>query len=80
MSGDVADRIGKLRPAPLVDDLCAGEFGMVDVDDACVRSAEFVDVCERVRVNFFGERESVSAGFREADELLQPGRTGGFEV
>lgn len=76
----VAQGGDELSGGPAVHGGGAGEFRFVDVDDAGVGGAEFIHVVHGVGVNFFGDFQTVAAGFGEADEFFEPGGARSFDV
>ena len=48
------------------------EAGGVDVDDVGVRRTKLVAVRVSLGVNFLGQRQTVAAGFSQADQFLKP--------
>src|SRR5262249_23845033 len=69
-----------LRGAPGGTHRSGRELPAVDVNDAGVRSAQFVHVRERFGVNVFRELETFAAVLGQANNFLEPGRAGGLEM
>ncbi len=76
----VAERTGELIAGPGIDGFFRGEFREVDVDDGGIGFAEGFLFPECLAVDFLGEGETGAAGFREADNFLEPVGAGGLDV
>ena len=66
--------------SPAVDGFLRRQFFPVNVNDRRIRRAKFVNVIQRVGVNFLRQRQAVAAGLGQADDFFEPGRAGRFEV
>lgn len=71
---------GKLIRAPVRDLLHRRQAFGIDVDNRGIGLGQFLEAPERAAVNFLGDGEAFAARFRQADDFLEPGCSGGFDV
>ena len=80
MAGNMSQRTGQPWPRPAIDRRAARQLAAINVDHTGIRSAQFIDMFQCVRINLLRQRKSVAAGFSQSDQFFQPRSASGLDV